>query len=229
MVNSTTVTGVTPAHAAVVVDVVITTPAGGATLPNSYTFVTVAVGQPSGGGTIACLKGGLNDLIAATVDNPASPIPWGGLNIAVGAQSDTDGASNTAAIVACLTGPGGAGGCPMNINVNTYAAGICSTYQVDSQGHSPCQAGNTCYNDWFLPASPDDLFGIPADSTSQLDCLWFNRSVIGGFTGVTPYWSSTELTGAPNVAWVEYFSNGQLTVLGRDVNNSVRCVRSFIP
>ena len=232
VINSTTVTGVTPAHAVGNVEVVITTPAGGATLANGYTYAPVAVGQPSGGGTIACLNGGLNDLIAATVDNPASPIPWGGLGIAVaGAQSDTNGASNTTAIVACLTGPGGAGGCPMNINVNTYAAGICSTYQVDSQGHSPCQAGNTCYNDWFLPAA-QTIFGVPANPTSQLDCLWFNRNLIGGFTGFPPYWSSTELIGTPNVAWVDYFSNGQLTVLdkeGINSNNLVRCVRAFTP
>src|SRR5690606_11666161 len=36
VVNSTTVTGVTPAHAAGVVDVVISTPAGNATLANGY-------------------------------------------------------------------------------------------------------------------------------------------------------------------------------------------------
>lgn len=47
VVNSTTVTGVTPAHAAGVVDVVIATPAGGATLVNGYTYVTTVVGQPS--------------------------------------------------------------------------------------------------------------------------------------------------------------------------------------
>ena len=47
VVNSTTVTGVTPAHAVGVVDIVIDTPAGGATLVNGYTYVPTAVGQPA--------------------------------------------------------------------------------------------------------------------------------------------------------------------------------------
>ena len=219
VVNSTTVTGVTPAHVAVVVDVVITTPAGGATLANGYTYVTVAVGQPSGGGTIACLNGGLNYLIAATVDNPASPIAWGGLGIAVaGAQSNTNGASNTAVIVACLTGPGGAGGCPMNLNVNTYAAGICSTYQVDSQGHSPCQAGNTCYKDWFLPAGNN--------MTGQLNCLYTKQGSIGGFASAF-YWSSTGFNAT--LAWLQNFSGGGQSADVKSGTNGVRCVRGFIP
>jgi fructose/tagatose bisphosphate aldolase len=61
VVNSTTVTAVTPAHAAGAVDVVITTPSGSATDTNGYTYLTTAVGQSAYGGKIACLNGSLNN------------------------------------------------------------------------------------------------------------------------------------------------------------------------
>lgn len=153
VVDSNTVTAVTPAHTAGVVNVIIDTPAGGATLVNGYTYVTTAVGQPSGGGVIACLNGGLNNLIAATADN-STGIEWSGMFILIGAQAqgDTDGATNTAAIVAEL---GDNGGTP-------YAAQLCNDFEIDSQGNTPCQAGNTCYNDWFLSA------GSPNPPSEQL-------------------------------------------------------------
>ncbi|HAT6978714.1 TPA: hypothetical protein JAN54_10555 [Legionella pneumophila] len=226
VVNSTTVTAVTPAHAIGPVDVVIDTPVGGATLANGYTYLTTAVGQPSGGGIIACLNGGLNNLIAATADN-SSGIIWGGVGTAIGAdaQSDIDGANNTATIVACLTGPGGGPGCPQNIAVNTYAAGICSTYEVDSQGNTPCEPGNTCYSDWFLPA--DNNLTV----TGQLNCLFTNRLSIGGFVNAS-YWSSTEVSGNPQFnAWTQSFVSGlQSNTDGKDnFIFRVRCVRNFTP
>jgi hypothetical protein len=67
VVNSTTVTAVTPAHATGAVNVVITTPSGSATQTGGYTYQTTAIGQPAYGGTIACLNGGLNNLIAANM------------------------------------------------------------------------------------------------------------------------------------------------------------------
>lgn len=224
VVNSTTVTGVTPAHAAGAVDVEIDTPAGGALLTNGYTYEAIAVGQAAFGGTVACLNGGLNNLIAATADNSTS-IQWGGFGTAVGvgAQSDTDGAGNTAAIVSCLTGPGGGAGCPENIAPGTYAAGICSSFEVDSQGNTPCQAGNTCYDDWFLPAG-DNL-----TPSGQLNCLVTNRVAIGGFANEF-YWSSTEFSGNPTVgAWVQDIFSGAQSADSKSVNRRVRCVRAFVP
>ncbi|HGT0973622.1 TPA: IPT/TIG domain-containing protein [Legionella pneumophila] len=214
VVNSTTVTGVTPAHAAGAVDVVIDTPAGGATLANGYTYVANAVGQPAFGGTIACLNGGLNNLIAATTDNSTN-IEWGGFGTAVGAgaQSDTDGASNTTAIVAAL---GNNGGTP-------YAAQLCNDFEVDSQGNTPCQAGNTCYDDWFLPA------GNNSTPTGQLNCLFTNRAAIGGFASDF-YWSSTEFSGDPTFdAWLQEFVNGFQVDVVKINNLRVRCVRAFTP
>jgi hypothetical protein len=213
VVNSTTVTGVTPAHAVGVVDVVIDTPAGGATLANGYTYVTTAVGQPAFGGTIACLNGGLNNLITATANNSNS-IKWGGFGTAIGAtaQSDTDGAGNTTAIVTAL---GNNGGVP-------YAAQLCNDFVVDSQGNTPCQAGNTCYDDWFLPA------GNNFTPAGQLTCLFTNRAAIGGFDGV--YLSSTEFSGDPTVSvWDQFFGDGNQSVANKDFDRRVRCVRAFTP
>lgn len=213
VVNSTTVTGVTPAHTAGAVDVVINTPAGGATLANGYTYVATAVGQPAFGGTIACLNTD-NNLIAATADN-STAIEWGGFGTAIGAgaQSDTDGASNTTAIVTAL---GNNGGTP-------YAAQLCNDFEVDSQGNTPCQAGNTCYDDWFLPA------GNNLTPEGQLNCLFTNRVAIGSFAGVV-YWSSTEFSGGPTGdAWLQFFDDGFQLDGGKDFDLRVRCVRAFTP
>lgn len=208
VVNSTTVTAVTPAHAAGVVNVVISTPAGGATLSNGYTYVATAVGQAAHGGVIAALNGGLNNLIAATADNSAA-IAWGPLG-ATGATSTTDGATNTTTIVANL---GNNGGTP-------YAAQVCSDFEVDSQGNTPCQAGNTCYSDWFLPAGSDTT------ASGQLHALFTDRVAIGGFAAAG-YWSSSEAPGG--TAWGQEFSNGIRATVNKAVNRRVRCVRAFTP
>ncbi len=214
VVNSTTVTAVTPAHAVGVVDVVIDTPAGGATLTNGYTYQMTTIGQSSGGGTIACLNGGFNNLIAAIVDNSIA-IGWGGFGafIMPGSQSNVDGASNTSAIVSML---GHHGGIP-------YAAGLCNDYEVDSQGNTPCQAGNTCYDDWFLPA------GNNATVSGQLNCLYTNRLAIGGFAPDV-YHSSTEDSVNPEFfVWGLSFSDGSQHSYFKLAQYRVRCVRAFTP
>lgn len=208
VVNATTIAAVTPAHAAGVVDVVIDTPAGPATLPGGYTYLATAVGQASGGGIIAALDGGLGNLIATVADN-STAIAWGGLGtvIGAGAQSNTDGTGNSAAIVATL---GNNGGVP-------YAAQLCNDHEVDSQGNTPCQAGNTCYNDWFLPA------------TDQAAAVFNNRAAIGGFAAAN-YWSSTELSANPAfLALSTDFNSGSQFAAGKDNLLRVRCVRAFIP
>lgn len=213
VVDSNTVTGVTPAHPEGVVDVVVQTPVGAVTLANGFTYLTTEIGQASGGGTIACLGGGLNDLIAATVDNNPG-IDWGGFDTAIGpdAQSPFDGAGNTAAIVSTL-GEG------------AYAAKVCSDYEIDSQGHTPCQPGNTCYNDWFLPA------GSFSPSETQIECLLNNREAIGGFLDAN-YWSSTEFSFNPEQgAWFAGFNPRFFGLLPdfKSYAYRVRCVRAFTP
>lgn len=207
--NSTTVTGVTPAHAVGAVDVVINTQTGSLTLFNGYTYEANAVGQRAFGGTIACLNGGLNNLIAATTDNSRG-IVWGGLGTDVGAQSDTDGAANTIAIVTALNTNDGI----------PYAAQLCNDFEVDSQGNTPCESGNTCYNDWFLPAGKSTL------PSGQLNCLYINKMAIGGFLEDI-YWSSTEAD--DNVAWIHSFFSNSLGSVNKNSNLRVRCVRAFTP
>lgn len=165
-------------------------------------IAVVAPGDPIGGGIVACVIGGVLDLIASTGDN-SSGIVWGGQGTSTGAQSNSDGAANTATIISVL---GNNGGIP-------YAAQICEQYEVDSLGNSPCLPGNICYNDWFLPA------------TDQLNCLYDNRIVVGGF-GSNPYWASTESISDPaNLAAIVIFLTG---ITADDTKNSVhgvRCVR----
>ncbi|MDR3443067.1 MAG: IPT/TIG domain-containing protein [Legionella sp.] len=203
VVNATTVTAVTPAHAVGSVTVQITAPTGNSSLANGYTYVTTTVGQPSSGGIVACLGGGTQNLITASSNNSSS-IEWGGAGTFTNTPSTADGAANTTTIVAVV---GNNGGTP-------YAAQLCDTYQVDSQGNTPCQTGNACYSDWFLPA------------TAQLTCLYDNQITIGGFN-VTNYWSSTEQ--GPDAAFSIDFTSGSQQAESKNTTNNVRCVRSFTP
>lgn len=129
-------------------------------------IINVSIGDNLDGGKVACLGGGLNNLITANANN-ADSIVWGGNGTTTNAQSVVDGEVNTTKIVDIL----GAG--------ITYAAGVCDAYEIDSAGHTPCVGGNTCYNDWFLPA------------VNQLSCMRGNRNQVGGFNKDN-YWSSTE-------------------------------------
>lgn len=56
---------------------------------------TAAIGDPADGGVIACMNGGLNNLVAPTTDNRESTIVWGGVGTAIGlgAQSNNTTAS----------------------------------------------------------------------------------------------------------------------------------------
>lgn len=207
VVNSITVTAVTPAHAIGAVDVVITTPSGSGTRTNGFTYETTAVGQSAFGGKIACLNGGLNNLIAATADHGVLK-PWGTVGFITGATSTVDGARNTVNIVNAMGSGTG------------YAAGVCSNYEVDSLGNTPCESGNACYNDWFLPAGNNSV------STGQLNCLYQNKTAIGGFfSGL--YWSSTERNQFSS--WTQQFVTGSQSAFPKDTSYSIRCVRAFTP
>lgn len=171
---------------------------------------TAAIGDPADGGVIACMNGGLNNLVAPTTNN-SSGIVWGGSGTTTGADSITDGAANTAAIIACLT-TGTGTGCAGGIGVNTYAAGICSTYS----------AAGGFTSGWFLPAANNTT------ASGQLNCLHANREAIGGFGSNDYYWSSTEANA--NNAWYRTFSPG----FADEINSKggifwVRCVQAFVP
>lgn len=203
--NNKTLVAVTPAHSVGTVDVTVNTSLGEISLFDAYTYVPPALGDKTSGGVIACLGGGLNDLIALDEDNSLS-IVWGGIGTPTNAQSDANGAQNTSTIVNTL---GQQSGTP-------YAAQLCDTYEIDSQGHTPCTIPNVCYQDWFLPAK------------DQLNCLFTNSTTTGKFEG-NIYWSSTEFATVPNnAAWGGNFIFGlNIGGLLKDDSYAVRCVRQF--
>ena len=127
-VNSdTSLTVTTPAHIGGAVDVSVNTPAGKVKLPGGFTY-PYAIGQALQGGVIGTLAAGVPKLIAASADSGLAA--WGGNGTAIGApaQSDSDGAANTSAIVSALGGGG-------------YAAALCDSLNTSG------------YADWYLPAN----------------------------------------------------------------------------
>jgi hypothetical protein len=208
VVNSTTITAVTPSHAAGAVDVVVETPSGNATKTNGFTYASTAAGQGAFGGTIACLtaSGGTSNLISANVD--LSNIKWSVSYSLTNAQSNTNGLSNTNTIISV-----------MGVST-TYAALSCHNYTVDSAGNTPCQAGYTCYNNWFLPAK------------DELSCMMGNNGAAGfpHFKYSQFYWSSTEYAQLiPQYnAWNQLIGQSP-TVSDKRTPIYARCVSYFTP
>lgn len=164
--------------------------------------INVRIGDSLQGGKVACLDGGLNNLITANANN-SDDIVWGGKGTETNAQSIVNGATNTTKIVIALD----AG--------ITYAAGICDAYAIDSAGNTPCVGGNTCYNDWFLPA------------INQLACMRGNRNQVGGFDKDN-YWSSTEDSAQPttNAFFLTFANSGHPPDTASKTSVfAVRCVR----
>lgn len=218
VVDDATVTAVTPGNTMVEpVDVTITTANGNVVLSKGYTYIPTAVGQYAYGGIIGCLNGGLNNLIVAVKD--WGPNMWGPTNKKTFAMSDLDGAENTAKIVAALGDNGGV----------SYAAKICSDYEVDSQGNTPCKTGNTCYSDWFLPAMP--ARGNQQWESSQLVCLSYLHANIS--YQIDGNWSSTEADSDPT-GRAAYLNSGLPGYESKDymsggLDPRVVCARNFTP
>lgn len=135
---------------------------------------------------------------------------WGGMGTAIGvaAQSLTDGAGNTSAIVASLG------------TALTYAANFCN---ASTSGGAP--AGT-----WYLPAaceigSAGGLANCPAGIANIEDNLM--RLGFGNLAG--PYWTSTEYASTPaNVAWLMDYSSNPATSIGgaKTIQLNARCARS---
>jgi Protein of unknown function (DUF1566) len=68
------------------------------------------------------------------------------------------------------------------------------------------------YSDWFLP------------SKDELNQMYIQRGVIGGFTGFD-YWSSSEYYYYD--AWDQNFSNGNQFYYNKNYTFHVRAVRAF--
>jgi hypothetical protein len=91
----------------------------------------------------------------------------------------------------------------------TYAAHSCQLFSVTS--------GGVTYADWYLP------------SVDELNQLWINRALIGGFSpsNFYPYWSSNQDTSNTGSAASQYFSDGTKSISGAGSPNYVRPIRSF--
>jgi hypothetical protein len=89
----------------------------------------------------------------------------------------------------------------INQGVGNYAAQICANYQGGG------------YGDWYLP------------SKAELNLLYLQKDVVGGF-GINPVlWSSTEAT--EDWAWIQNFSTGGQSPTAKSSSLNVRAIRAF--
>jgi uncharacterized protein (TIGR02145 family) len=98
-----------------------------------------------------------------------------------------------------------------NQNTTDIMAG-CSTAGIAARLCGDLVLGG--YSDWYLP------------SKDELDKLYVNRIVIGGFADVA-YWSSSE--NSISTAWYRNFYNGGQYIPYKNDAGSVRAVRAFPP
>jgi len=94
-------------------------------------------------------------------------------------------------------------------NQSGIAAKLCADYSITTNG--------VTYNDWWLP------------SINELEKLYSNRALIGGFNAPTvDYWSSSQ--GRDKLAYVLRSTTGGVSYTnksGGDNGIAVRAVRSF--
>ena len=158
-----------------------------------------SVGEHFGGGIIFFIDAtGEHGLVAATADASTATRWYAGTSINTMALANGfgSGKANTAIIIASQGSGDGA----------TYAARICNEYSVT--------VDNVTYSDWYLP------------SKYELNLLYLQKAVVGGFTTTNSYWSSTE--NADLTAWIESFSNGFEYPFGSKVGaGPVRPIRVF--
>jgi hypothetical protein len=69
------------------------------------------------------------------------------------------------------------------------------------------------FNDWYLP------------SRDELNKLYLNQTLIGGFVNNGKYWSSSEAQS--NASRIQYFIDGIQSINQKSTTNRVRAVRSF--
>jgi hypothetical protein len=204
---------------------ILTTGAVGATGPQGPIGLT---GAPGAAGTSAPVhvigesyQGGIvfyvdadgqHGLIAARADQSAG-IQWNnGVAKLTGTSGDGLGAGvmNTAIIVATQLSDNPTG---------NFAAKVAADYSVQEDGVSACTsptyrspASEKCYGDWYLP------------SKVELNLLWNEQGVVGGFAPIE-YWSSTE--NVAGSAWFQnFYSSGENTAPKTDTFK-VRAIRAF--
>jgi hypothetical protein len=157
------------------------------------------IGESYGGGIVFYVyDNGRHGLIAATV-NQSTGIQWyNGTYRYTGTTGDGlgAGAMNTAMIVATQISDNQAG---------NFAAKVCADYSVT--------VGGVNYGDWYLP------------SKYELNILYLQQSVVGGFVFGSNYLSSTEYDS--NTVWVQSFYNGGQEYTNKSFTNVMRAIRGF--
>jgi len=138
----------------------------------------------------------------------------------------TSGPSGLVATVEDIS-PGASWGCqdtPISTNP-AIGAGNANTIAIMAGCNTAGIAARLCgdlteggFSDWYLP------------SEYELDALYINKDVIGGFVVATYqdfYWSSTEYLSNTTFAWAKRFSDGNAAPGGKNETHHVRAVRSF--
>ncbi len=104
----------------------------------------------------------------------------------------------------------------------SYGTGNANSLAISAACNTAGIAAKIClglnlnsYTDWYLP------------SKDELDKLYINRDLIGGFQDATNYWSSSQGT-ADNRAWVRLFNAGNNQNFNKQFTGAaVRAVRTF--
>jgi hypothetical protein len=160
---------------------------------------TLAIGDDHQGGKIFWLDAsGQHGLIAATTDQSTGIQWYNGTAKHTGTTGDGlyAGSMNTAMIIAAQLAD--------NPTVN-FAAKVCADYKASD--------GWNFYGDWYLP------------SIYELALLYKQKDVVGGFSDVKNYWSSTEFNiGNAREVW---FGGGNQDYGNKNKTHSVRAIRAF--
>jgi prepilin-type N-terminal cleavage/methylation domain-containing protein len=162
---------------------------------------TLAVGQRYNGGIIAYVDGTGQHGLITSIDNISYSIYWHNSN------NGNTGASGTSV---------GSGNQNTNLIVGLYgtennAAKLSYDYSIAYELPKP-ERGSVTYSDWYLP------------SKDELNILYSNRGLIGGFTNLC-YWSSSE--SSSETAWARYFISDTQNQLNKTSFCAVRAIRSF--
>jgi len=157
------------------------------------------IGESYGGGIVFYVyDGGQHGLIAATADQSTKMQWYNGTYRYTGTTGDVlgAGAMNTAMIVATQMADNQTG---------NFAAKDCANYSVTVSG--------VTYGNWYLP------------SKYELNLLYLQKTVVGGFATNAYYWSSSEFDNS--FAWVKSFTTGNDATGSKASTYYVRSVRAF--
>jgi hypothetical protein len=94
----------------------------------------------------------------------------------------------------------------------TVMLGVCTTGAANLADAYTVTVNDVVYGDWFLP------------SKGELNQMYVNKSVIGGFSAPS-YWSSSEY--GAGTLWAQNFNSGEQFWSYKDYSGGVRPVRAF--